>query len=105
MIHDVFLVLRWSPTGSGTAVVVRFGAGLDCAGRAEMDAPAAEFAVVFPDRLSLHQFNIFCRADGCTDPARRAVVIDGEFLVIVMHMGSKTRVHQGMHEACKESRG
>jgi hypothetical protein len=70
-----------------------------------MDAPAAVLAPVFPNRLSLHKFNIFCRTDGRTDPTRRAIIIDGEFPVIVMDMGSKPRVHQGMHQVRKKGRG
>ncbi len=47
----------------------RAGTCLDRFCRAMVDAPAAELAAVFPDRSAVDQFDVFSRADRCTDPA------------------------------------
>src|SRR5665647_3082565 len=68
------------------------GTCLDGFCRAEVNTPAAEFAVVFPDGFSVHHINISGRANGCTGAAGRAFLIHREFPVILVDVGCKMRV-------------
>jgi hypothetical protein len=71
---------------------------LDCLDRAEVDAGTAEFAVVFPDRLALHHFDIVHRPDGCTGAAGSAFIICNEVFIRVMDLAYETIIHESLHE-------
>ena len=78
---------------------------LDCTGRAEMDTPAADLAMVFPDRPSLHEMNIIRRADLYTGPAGSAGTCDGKFSCFRTGMGSKPWIRHVMEKFTKDRPG